>query len=200
MVNLRKRWLIGLLAMALAANTGRAQSLDLSILEDINPRHPNSQYWTQTSASAYWIPATACFGTLAYGLIENDKYWMTKALELFVAVGGSIIITEGIKPIVNRTRPANAYPTLIFTNSSTNGPSFPSGHATLAFSTASTLALQYKKWYIAIPAYLWACSVGCSRMYLGKHYPSDVLVGAVIGTASGYATQWLTKKLFKNRR
>jgi membrane-associated phospholipid phosphatase len=198
MVNLRKSWLVGLLAMALVANTGSAQSIDLSILEGINPRHPNSQYWIQTSASAYWIPATACFGTLAYGLIKNDKYGKAKAFELFIAVGGSIIITEVIKPIVNRTRPANEYPTLIFTNSATYGPSFPSGHATLAFSTAATLALQYKKWYVAVPAYLWAGTVGYSRMYLGKHYPSDVLVGAVIGTASSYVTQWLTKRLFKN--
>jgi membrane-associated phospholipid phosphatase len=197
MVNLRKRGLIGLLAMALAANTGSAQSIDLSILESINPRHPNSQYWIQTSTSAYWIPATACLGTLAYGLIKNDKYWKGKAFELFIAVGGSIIITEAIKPIVNRTRPANEYPTLIFTNSATHGPSFPSGHATLAFSTAATLALQYKKWYVAIPAYLWAGTVGYSRLYLGKHYPSDVLVGAVVGTASGYVTRWLTKRIFK---
>ncbi len=198
MVNLRKSWLIGLLAIALAANTGSAQNIDLSILERINPRHPNSQYWVQTSASAYWIPATACFGTLAYGLIKNDKYRKAEALELFIAVGGSIIITEVIKPIVNRTRPANAYPTLVFTNSATSGPSFPSGHATLAFSTAATLTLQYKKWFVAVPAYLWAGTVGYSRMYLGKHYPSDVLVGAVIGTASSYVTQWLTKRLFKN--
>jgi len=197
MVNLPKTLLVGLMAMTLAAKTGRAQNLDLSILESINPRHPTSQYWIQTSASAYWIPATACFGTLAFALIKNDKYCKSKALGLFVAVGGSILITEAIKPIVNRMRPAYAYPSLIFTNSPTHGPSFPSGHSTLAFSTASTLALQYKKWYVAVPAYLWACTVGYSRMYLGQHYPSDVLIGAVIGTASSYVTKWLTKRIFK---
>lgn len=198
MACLIKTILVAVLGVALAANTGSAQNIDLAILERINPRHPTSQYWIQTSASAYWIPGTACVGTLIYGLAKNDKRLKSKAIQLFVAVGGSTIITEAIKPIVNRTRPANAYPTLIFTNSPTAGPSFPSGHATLAFSTASMLALQYKSWYVAIPAYLWAGTVAWSRLYLGKHYPSDVLVGALIGTASSYVTRWLTKKMFKN--
>lgn len=197
MVHFPEPILIAVLAVTLAAKTGSAQSIDLAILEKINPRHPNSQYWIQTSASAYWIPATACLSTLAYGLIHNDNYFKAKTFWLFVAVGGATIFTEVIKPVVNRTRPANAYPTLIFTNSPTFGPSFPSGHAALAFSTASTLALQYKRWYVAIPAYLWAGTVAYSRLYLGKHYPSDVLAGAAIGTASGYVTRWLTKRIFK---
>ena len=53
------------------------------------------------------------------------------------------------------------------------------------------------KWYVAIPAYLWAGTVAYSRMYLGQHYPSDVLAAAVIGAASSYVTRWLTKKIFK---
>jgi membrane-associated phospholipid phosphatase len=198
MLKIDKIKLIAVFAMALTTLAINAQSLDLRILEAVNPRHPNSGYWIQTSASAYWVPAVASLGTLACGLIENDKATRVKAFQLFVSVGGSIIISETIKPIVNRTRPANAHPTEIFTNSPTNGPSFPSGHATLAFSTASMLAIQYRKWYLTVPAYLWAASVGYSRMYLGKHYPSDVLAGALIGTASSYVTRWLTKRLFKN--
>jgi membrane-associated phospholipid phosphatase len=197
MVRLSKTTLIAFIAVVFIASTGAAQSIDLSILESINPRHPNSQYWIETSSSAYWIPAAACFGTLAFGLLRNDKYFKVKAFELFVAVGGGILITEVIKPIVNRTRPEDAYPGLIFTSSPTHGASFPSGHATLAFSTASMIALEYKSWYVAIPAYLWAVTVVCSRMYLGKHYPSDVLSGSVIGIASSHAARWLNKKIFK---
>jgi len=58
------------------------------------------------------------------------------------------------------------------------------------------LALDYKKWYIVVPAYLWAGSVAYSRMYLGKHYTSDVTGGMIIGIGSGYLSHWLTKKLF----
>jgi membrane-associated phospholipid phosphatase len=174
-----------------------AQNLDLDILKSINPQNPNSQYWIQTSGSAYWVPAVATVGTLVYGFIKNDEGEKVRAYELFISVGGAIAVTELLKPIINRERPADAHPGIIFANSPTHGGSFPSGHTTLAFSTATTLALEYKKWYVVVPAYLWAGSVGYSRMYLGKHYPSDVVAGAAIGAGSAFLSHWLTKKLFK---
>jgi undecaprenyl-diphosphatase len=79
-----------------------------------------------------------------------------------------------------------------------NSPSFPSGHTSVAFSTATSLYLAYPKWYVAVPAFTYAASVGYSRMYLGVHYPSDVLAGAVIGAGSAWlmykANKWLFKK------
>jgi membrane-associated phospholipid phosphatase len=179
---------------------GNAQNIDLDILKKINPRYPDSQYWIQTSGSAYWVPAAACVGTLAYGLINNDRSAKIKGYELLISVGSAIAVTELLKPIVHRPRPADAYPEEIFTNSATHGGSFPSGHTTLAFSTAATIALEYKKWYLTVPAYLWAGSVGYSRMYLGKHYPSDVLAGAAVGIGGAYFGRWLTKKLFREKR
>jgi membrane-associated phospholipid phosphatase len=192
-----KKIIIVFVALVVNVVAANAQNIDVNILNDINPKNPNSQYWVQTSASAYWVPGVVSFGTLAYGFIKKDKQIQHNAYEMFINLGVSTIINEGIKISVNRTRPADRYPDEIFANSPTHGSSFPSGHTALAFATATTIALDYKKWYVVVPAYLWAGSVGYSRMYLGKHYPSDVLGGIIVGVGSGYLSHWLSKKLFK---
>ena len=61
--------------------------------------------------------------------------------------------------------------------------SFPSGHSAFAFTLATIASHEYPKF--SVPLYLMAAGTGFSRVYLGRHYPSDVLVGAVIGVLVG---------------
>ncbi|NHA02763.1 phosphatase PAP2 family protein [Mucilaginibacter sp. HC2] len=174
-----------------------AQNLDVDILKSINPRYPTSLYWRNTSNSAYYVAGAASFGTLIYGFASNNATIKRNASETFINLGASVLITQLIKVGVNRTRPADRYPDEIFVNSPTHNYSFPSGHTSLAFATATTLSMQYKKWYVTVPAYAWASSVAYSRMYLGKHYPTDVLAGAAVGIGTSLAGHWFNQKLFK---
>jgi membrane-associated phospholipid phosphatase len=195
-----KIFLIGLLLFLFACSIPvkiYAQNWDVDILKSINPSHPNSQFWRATSASTYYFSASVGFGTLIYGIAGDNVQARQHAFELFLNYGISTLASEALKISINRTRPADRYPGEIFVSSPIHGKSFPSGHETLAFSTATSLALEYPKWYVIVPAYLWAGSVGYSRLYLGKHYPSDVLGGAVIGIGSGYVSHWLTRRIFK---
>ena len=180
-------------------NPGRsiAQNLDVDILKSINPRYPTSQYWRGTSNSAYYVAGAASFGTLIYGFASNNATIKRNATETFINLGASVFVTHLIKISVNRTRPADRYPDEIFVNTQTHNQSFPSGHTSLAFATATTLSMQYKKWYVTVPAYAWASSVAYSRMYLGKHYPTDVLAGAAVGIGTSLAGRWFNQKLFK---
>ena len=60
--------------------------------------------------------------------------------------------------------------------------SFPSGHTSAAFMMATLLGLYFPP--LIIPLYCWATGVGCSRVVLGVHFPSDILVGALLGIST----------------
>lgn len=174
-----------------------AQHIDIDLLKKINPRDPSSGFWAVTSSSAYWVPASAAAGTLLTGIIQKNRQLKINGYEIVINAAVSAAVSEALKRTFRRARPAETYPNDIYPAQLKYGRSFPSGHTIIAFATATTISLQYKKWYVVVPAYVWASAVGYSRMYRGVHYPSDVLGGAVIGIGTGYLSHWLTQKIFK---
>lgn len=179
-----------------AANS---QNIDIDVLKSINPQYPEAGFWKTASSSYILVCGTATLGELTYALIKNDKGLRYQSCEMLVALGINIVSTYGLKSLFQRNRPHDQYPSEIFILTASKGYSFPSGHTSLAFATATSLTLSHKKWWVAVPAYLWASCVGYSRMYLGKHYPSDVIAGAVVGAGSSLVSHWLGKKLFKQQ-
>jgi undecaprenyl-diphosphatase len=89
------------------------------------------------------------------------------------------------KTYVQRARPAETVPDVILRgNSAAHGLSFPSGHAMVIFAITALLALYLKGWWKVLPWAL-AAAVGLSRMYLGAHFPLDILAGAGLGILIG---------------
>ena len=131
---------------------------------------------------------------LLVSFINHNKKLQKQSIEVFGSLAIATATTQILKRIVNRPRPYESYSD-IYPDIYESGKSFPSGHTTTAFSTAASLTLITKKWWVALPAFAWATSVGYSRMYLGQHYPSDVIMGAAVGTASAFASQWIMKKI-----
>lgn len=98
----------------------------------------------------------------------------------------SIIISSGIthfiKRIKNRIRPYIKIPEIIANKIGVDDYSFPSGHTTAAFSIAVSISLKFSG--LSTISIAMASLVGFSRIYLGVHYPTDVVAGGIVGSLS----------------
>ncbi len=110
----------------------------------------------------------------------------TTALWLLFAVVLTSSTVSVVKEIVGRVRPCDALTWCgAITIPSPGGHSFPSGHAAGSFAFAAFASIRVPRW--AAPALIYAAIVAWSRCVLGVHYPSDVLTGALLGSAIGVA-------------
>lgn len=121
---------------------------------------------------------------LGYFLLRG--YWRL-ALFTLVAVGGGATVSFGLKVLVDRPRPHLEAVAQVFT------ASFPSGHASLSAVTFLALAVlvtrtepvrRLRIYYVGLAAAA-TVIVGLSRLYLGLHYPSDIIAGWLVGAAWG---------------
>ena len=111
--------------------------------------------------------------TIGYGttLYLNDEEGEKQFYKSFFSTFGT---THLLKRTVKKDRPNDG-----------NNQSFPSGHTSASFQGATFIHKRYGLKY-AIPAYLGATFVGYSRVYSEKHYTSDVIAGAIIGSGFSY--------------
>ena len=179
-----------------------SQGLDIKILRAINSPEelPSDDFFRFISNSEPYIMFAVPAGMATAGYIKHEKTLIRNAYTGLATIAINGGITLALKYSVNRDRPFVTYPDII-QKSKAGSPSFPSGHTSSAFATATSLSLVYPKWYIIAPSYTWAGTVGYSRMHLGVHYPSDVLVGALVGAGSAWLTHAVNKKLnIKSRK
>lgn len=147
---------------------------------------------------AYEVYAIA--GFYAYGLIfktQKEKTTTVLATQAYITAG---ILSTAAKILFGAQRPYYTDPNTGKKGAIFRGPfypftsnvdaqsfsSFPSGHTTAAFAAATVYALEYKnKPLIPIISYSAATLIGLSRLTENKHWPTDVLAGAVLGYLSG---------------
>ncbi len=100
----------------------------------------------------------------------------------------ALITTQIVKAIVRYPRPFMVYPELISGGrlETATGYSFPSGHSTGASSFYGSLAVVFRSWVLRAIAVILIIMVPVSRMYLGVHWPMDVLAGTIIGLFSAF--------------
>jgi undecaprenyl-diphosphatase len=169
-----------------------------------DPRDPVGPHWFETSVMD--ISALGGFAVLALVTLLAAGYLLVlkrggEALLLLAATLGGTAISEGVKMGFNRPRPD-----LVAHIVETTSMSFPSGHAMLSAVTYLTLGAliartQEKKrlrGYILGAAILLTVLIGASRIYLGVHWPTDVLGGWCLG-ASWALLCWAVATWLTNR-
>lgn len=104
-----------------------------------------------------------------------------------------------LKPLVDRARPWYVVEGLEPLLSSSDRHSFPSGHTSAAFAFAAALWSCLDVRWVKVLAVAAAALMGWSRLYVGVHFPSDVLAGAVIGSLCGLLAVGLYRKFFQKR-
>lgn len=174
------------------------QHFDINLLKSINQNTSafKNDYSNIISKSVTPVTIAAPVSLFVAGCATHNKKLQLDAAYFAGGYIVSAIITHSTKRIVQRDRPFVTYP-FIEKRDAGGSYSFPSGHTSSAFQSATALSILYPKWYVIAPAYLWASSVGWARIYQGVHYPSDVFVGAIVGAGSAWVAYKVRKYMDK---
>lgn len=182
-------------------------NFDTQLFYLINGHHCTAMDWVMWVFTARWswiivIVAAFCFSTLRN---EPRKWWIVLAgiaLCFLLADQGSVQL---FKNTVCRLRPCHALPDVHMFREGCGGLyGFISSHAANAFAIATFFCLRYWKRDKIVPICMivWACLTSYSRAYLGKHYPGDLICGALFGILVGIVIlqviSWIEKKLHKS--
>ena len=140
-----------------------------------------------------WIAATV--------LLMIPKKTRKVGLMSAIALLGSLIINNNlIKNLVQRPRPFRTFPELQIIIPTPSEFSFPSGHTSSSFAAAAVFYRHLPK-KLGVPSVVLAGLIGFSRLYVGVHYPTDVLAGVIMGILLSYMAEFLVdfigKKLKK---
>ncbi len=129
------------------------------------------------NAGIFWILLTAV-------LLCFKKTRRAAICSLFALLGSLLLNNMLLKPLVGRTRPYEVIEGLKLIGKRATDPSFPSGHTAASIASAVALCRFLKKRY-SIPLVALALMIGFSRLYIGIHYPTDVIVGLIDGILLG---------------
>lgn len=198
-------WRDGLLAAGFVAATYLARPIDkrAAVALQDSLRQKNSIY--QKSAAIVRniaLPGSTIIGVTMYAtgrLAHNDRLaqvglYGTEALVIGAVTGSLLKDTFGrARPFVDTTGPnPDDWQLLRGFHGGESYRSFPSGHSTAAFAAAAAVSAETSRWwpqltYFGIGPILYggAAAVGLSRMYNNRHWASDVITGAMIGTFAG---------------
>ena len=143
------------------------------------------------NAGAVWI-------VLSLFLLCRKSTRRAGMLSLAALALGFLCTNLTVKPLVHRPRPWLALAELVPLIHEGDPHSFPSGHATAAFAAGMVWARELPRKGLRTAAVAMAVCMALSRLYMGVHYPSDVLCGAAVGTLCAWTARAVWRR-FESR-
>lgn len=179
---------------------------DNSIVVAINNCHSPFMDNVILAITDFWFFVGVVCCIVAYSC-SQDKYQKTILLciLLIVAVGCTDYLCASIiRPAIQQIRPTNpdnpVHTMLHIVNGYIGGKyGLPSCHAANSFAIAVFTTLWFRRKLIAGILICWALLECYTRLYLGVHYPSDIIFGAVIGSLIAYIVYRLSKRIYHIR-
>lgn len=175
--------------------------LDTELFLYLNSLH--SPFWDGimlfASGKLTWFPL---YLLLIFFIVRRYKWnslWWLLAIAVVVIVADQLSV-HLFKNVFLRLRPCHnpEISGLIHLVGGCGGKyGFVSSHAANTFGVAVFLSLLYRHRWVTLGLVLWAAFVSYSRIYLGVHYPADVLVGALVGSIAGFSVWKVSNPLFK---
>lgn len=165
---------------------GETQSFDESVIHWMGAHHSPTLDAIAVEVTALGTGTVVLMIVVVAGLFLTLTQHKYSAILLIAATGGGLVLNGVLKLGFNRPRPSIFIPTV-----ETVSSSFPSGHAmssaivygTVAYLAARLHRRRWARWLVMTFAFFVIALISLSRMYLGVHYPSDVVAGVIIGLA-----------------
>lgn len=157
------------------------------------------RFWLFVTQIETWIPLFFFLFLLIF-YVYGFKKGLVVIFFTLLTFSVTMAFTNLAKESVARLRPNNvaALNHIIRILQKPTNYSFFSGHASSSFAVTTFVVLairQHTKWVYL--AFLWPIIFALSRIYVGVHYPSDLLVGALVGTLIAFLFYWVCKKVLK---
>ncbi len=176
-------------------------AIDLWLIRQINQQWSNEWLdWLCLHAreTMFWFPLYLFLFIFIMMNFGTKGIWWVAGVLLTAALS-DLVSSSVVKELIFRTRPCQdpevGSSLRFFINYCPQSSSFTSSHATSHFAQAVffyiTLRHTGRFWWLA---FLWAGLIAYSQVYVGVHYPSDVIAGALLGAGIGFFASWIFRK------
>ena len=171
--------------------------MDLQLLRLVNDRGSPALDVVMAAASNRGVLLALAAAFAVYLGLRSPHRWLAAVL-LVLAVGAADLVSvRVVKPVIERPRPCRSLASVRAPLGCGSGKSFPSAHA--SDTAAAVAVVTWAAPPVAPLAIALAVLVGISRVYLGAHYPSDVVAGWVLGAAIGALLIWIARMRYAVR-